>query len=158
MKRALLLAVVLVASFGLALADSDGKTELTGGVSYSKPADGNTSWSLSGEGIFPLTNHGYLRFGPAVQIVDGEEDFAAFGIVAEINLMGDSGLFFGARGLYDPDASEGFDDHTVDGRVGYKQVVGKEGGGLFKLFAEKTVDGYGKSEDLRGSVLFGLRF
>lgn len=151
--------LAVLASWGIlagpVLAGPKPLTELTGGASYSKPDGGSSSWAATGELAIPLGS-GYVLVGPAIQFVDAEEDFQAAGLILELNLMGGSGLFIGGRGLYDPDAPEGADSHTVDARAGFKAVFNK--GGLLKVFLEKTVDGYGKSEDLAGTAMFGVRF
>jgi hypothetical protein len=130
-------------------------TELTGSATYSRPDGGHSSWAAGGELAIPL-GQGYVLVGPAIQFVDAEEDFQAIGGVIEFNLMKGSGLFVGGRGLYDPDAPEGADSHTVDARAGFKATFNK--GGLLKLYLQRTVDGYGKSEDLAGVAAFGVRF
>lgn len=152
---AVLVALAVLAATGPALAGPKPLTELTGGASYSKPDGGNSSWAAGGELAVPLGS-GYVLVGPAIQFVDAEEDFQAIGGVLEVNLMKGSGLFAGGRVLYDPDAPEGADDHTVDARAGFKAVFNK--GGLLKVFLTKTVDGYGKSEDLTGTAMLGVRF
>jgi hypothetical protein len=154
----LTLAVFLIALLGatsLATAAPKPLTELTGSAAYSKPDGGSSSWSAGGELAIPLGS-GYVLVGPAIQFVDAAEDFQAIGGVFEVNLMKGSGLFVGGRGLYDPDAPGGADDHTVDVRAGFKAVFNK--GGLLKVYGERTIDGYGKSEDLRAMAAFGVRF
>lgn len=159
MKRYLLPVLVLIAllgATGAALAGPKPLTELTGSAAYFRPDGGSSSWSAGGEVAFPITSSGHLLVGPAIQFIDAEEDFQAIGGVIELNLMGGSGLFVGGRGLYDPDAADGTDSHTVDARAGFKAVFNK--GGLLKVYLDKTLDGYGESEDLRGTVAFGVRF
>jgi hypothetical protein len=156
MLRKYLIAVVMFVVLGaLAYAGPKPLTELTGSAAYSKPDGGNSSWWAGAELAIPLGS-GYVLVGPAIQFVDAAEDFQAIGGVLEFNLMKGAGLFIGGRGLYDPDAPEGLDSHTVDARAGFKAVFNK--GGLLKVYLEKTVDGYGKSEDLRGVAGFGVRF
>lgn len=155
MKRCLLFLLVVLLVPVFAHAGPKALTELTGGASYSKPDGGNSSWAAGGELAIPIGS-GYVLAGPAIQLVNAEEDFQAIGGVLEINLMKASGLFVGGRVLYDPDAPEGADDHSADLRGGFKAVFNK--GGLLKIFLEKTVDGYGESEDLVGAAMFGVRF
>lgn len=152
MKKTTLFLLALLIAIPCFAADQ--KTELTGGASYFKPDGGNAVWALSAEVSFPLTS--FIRVGPAVEIINAEEDFQAFGGLVELDFMGDSGLFAAAIGLYDPEAPEGLDSHTLDVRGGFRHVIG--GGGLLKFYLEKTVDGYGKSEDLVGAAAFGVRF
>lgn len=154
MLRKYLMAVLMFAVLGAMAYAGDGRSELTGGASYSKPDGGSAAWSAGAEFSVPFGK--YFRGGPALQIVNAAQDFQAFGGVLEIDFMGESGLFAACAGLYDPEAPEGADSHTVDCRGGFRQVVG--GGGLIKVYLERTIDGYGESEDLRGAASFGVRF
>lgn len=158
MKSKYLFTLLVITFLGasLALAGPKPLTELTGGASYFKPDGGSSSWAAGGELAFPVSGKGHLLIGPAIQFVNAEDDFQAIGGVIEINLMGGSGLFLGGRALYDPDAPEWADSHTLDARAGFKAVFNK--GGLLKVYLEKTVDGYGESEDLAGAAMFGVRF
>lgn len=152
----LIVAVLAVLAVGVSFAD-EAQTEVTGSASYFKPDGGNSSWSLNGEIAFPLSSGAYILAGPSFEIINGEDDFQAFGAVIEWNLFGKaSGFFVSGAGLYDPDAPEGRDSYTLDARAGGKLRIGKSKSGLIKAYAEKTVDGYGESEDLRGVVAIGF--
>ena len=153
MKRILTILAMLCIGITV-LSAADGRTELTGGASYFKPDGGNSMWEFNAEFSVPFGK--YVRGGPAVKMINAAEDFQAFGAVLEIDFMGESGLFVEGAGLYDPEAPEGVDSHTVDLRGGYRQVI--NGGGLLKIYLEKTIDGYGESEDMRGAAAFGVRF
>lgn len=155
MKRILTVLAMLCIGITISMAGPKPLTELTGSASYSKPDGGSSSWAAGAELAIPLGS-GYVLVGPAIQFINAEDDFQAIGGVVEFNLMKGAGLFVGGAGLYDPDAPEGADDYTVDARAGFKAVFNK--GGMLKVYLSKTVDGYGKSEDLRGVAAFGVRF
>ena len=132
-------------------------TELTGSASYFRPDGGRHSYAVGGELAFPLFQGGYVYLGPAVSLRDnGPEDFQAIGGVVQFVFTGHDGLFAEGVVLYDPDAPQGADSHTLDVRAGFKWGVNK--GGMIKVYGQKTVDGFGKSEDFSAAGAIGLRF
>lgn len=159
MKRTLLTLCLLLLIAAPALAHQkkcEAFTELTGAFSYTNPEHGKAEWTLGGEVLWPLLKDGYLYIGPALTIHDGAVDSQSAGAVGEWRFTGVNGPFVRASVAYDLDQKKNFDQHTVDAAGGFIFAAGKSG--AIKLYAERSVSGYGKSNDLRGVGSISLRF
>lgn len=149
----ILAVLACLAATGPALA-ADAKSELTLSGALTKPADGATVWSASGE-LGAALGHSIL-LGPAAVVASDSEKSAA-GAVLEWNFAGKAvGPFIGGQGLYFLKDQEGLDRQAVAARAGFKIPVGSSG--LVKVYAQKAVNGRGKSDDLAVVLGAGLRF
>lgn len=156
MKRLTILAAVMVLAGGLAVAGPPAKTELTFSGSYVNPEQGKAVWQLGAEMLFPVSKKGILVLGPAVAVADDDTQTDG-GATLELNIPGPNvGFFVGANGLYYLDSADEQDDYSVDARAGIKLPISKSG--LFKIYAQKGIDGRSEESDLTGALAAVIRF
>jgi len=130
MKRLLTVVALLCLCAFPVLAKSG---EATFSASLWNPNEGDTTWSATGEYLFPL---GPLVVGPSISMFDlGPVDGGSAGVAGEFNLTGKAGLFIGgAAHKLTGDAAD-FADYTYEARAGLKLGTGKW---FAKLYASQV--------------------